>query len=59
MKELHIREIDIRLKELDFVESAIEELDRQIKSIVASDHRAKLLDLIPCYLHTQHLFLMI
>jgi len=47
LKELHIREIDLRLKELEFVESTIEELDRQIKSIVADDHRARLLDTIP------------
>jgi transposase len=41
LKELHTGEIDVRLRELEFVESSIEELDRQIV-----DERARLTDTI-------------
>ncbi|MDG6940054.1 MAG: IS110 family transposase [Nitrososphaerota archaeon] len=40
-------EIDIRLDELEFVESTTERLDAQIRDIVSRDRRAKLLDTIP------------
>jgi transposase len=47
VKEIHIREIDLRLKELEFVEPTIEELDRRVNSIAVDDHKARLLDTFP------------
>jgi transposase len=44
---LHLQEIDIRLDELELVESTVRKLDKQIVDIVSKDKRAKLLDTIP------------
>jgi transposase len=46
-EEISLQEIDIRLKELELVESIIEKLDGQISSVVARDEKAKLLDTLP------------
>jgi transposase len=46
-EEISLQEIDMRLQELDLVESIVEKLDRQISSIVAHDDKAKLLDTLP------------
>jgi transposase len=47
LKELKLQEVDIRLDELQLVESTIEKLDHQIVDIVSRDARAKLLDTLP------------
>ncbi len=47
LKELKLQEIEIRLDELELVESTIEKLDHQIVDIVSKDARAKLLDTLP------------
>jgi transposase len=47
LRELHLQEIDIRLDELELVESVIERLDRQILDIVSRDQRARLIDTLP------------
>jgi len=47
LRELHLREIDIRLDELELVQSTVKRLDAQIIDIVSRDERAKLLDTIP------------
>jgi transposase len=47
LKELRLQEIEIRLDELQLVESTIEKLDHQIVDIVSKDARAKLLDTLP------------
>jgi transposase len=46
-EEIQLQEIDIRLQELELVESIIEKLDRQIIHIVSGDEKAKLLDTLP------------
>ena len=40
-EEISLQEIDIRLQELELVESIIEKLDKQIASVVARDEKAK------------------
>jgi transposase len=47
LRELRLQEIDIRLDELELVESIIERLAGQISSIVATDPSARLLDTLP------------
>ena len=47
LRGLRLQEIDIRLDELELVESTIERLDRQIVEIASRDAKAKLLDTIP------------
>jgi transposase len=47
LRELRLQEIDIRLDELELVESIIERLAGQISSIVATDPNARLLDTLP------------
>ena len=47
LKELKLQEIEIRLDELQLVESTVEKLDHQIVDIVSKDARAKLLDTLP------------
>jgi transposase len=47
LRALRLQEIDIRLDELELVESTIEKLDGQIRHIVSKDPRARLLDTIP------------
>jgi transposase len=47
LRELNLREVDIRLDELELVESVVGRLDRQILDIVSRDERARLLDTIP------------
>jgi transposase len=47
LRELHLWEVDIRLDELELVESIIERLDHQILDIVSRDERASLLDTLP------------
>jgi transposase len=47
LRALRLQEIDIRLDELELVESTIEKLDYQIRDIVSKDPRARLLDTIP------------
>ncbi len=47
LRALQLQEIDIRLDELELVETTIEKLDYQIRDIVSKDPRAKLLDTIP------------
>lgn len=46
-EEISLQEIDIRLEELELVESITEKLDRQIASVVSRDEKAKLLDTLP------------
>jgi transposase len=46
-EEVALQEIDIRLQELELVESVIEKLDRQIIHVVSEDEKAKLLDTLP------------
>jgi transposase len=46
-EEIQLQEIDIRLQELELVESIIERLDRQIIHVVSGDGKAKLLDTLP------------
>ena len=47
LKELHLAEIDRRVREMELLNSIIDELDNAIKATVATDKRAKLLDTIP------------
>jgi transposase len=47
LRSLSLREIDIRLDELELVESIMGRLDSEIEQIVANDKNAKLLDTIP------------
>ncbi len=47
LRELGLREVDIRLDELELVESIIERLDAQIASTVPADPNARLLDTLP------------
>ena len=47
LRELSLRELEIRLDELDLVESIVERLDAQIAQTVAFNEKAKLLDTIP------------
>jgi len=51
--ELRLREMDIRLDELELIESIIERLDEQIASTVLMDPNAKLLDTFPGSLLTR------
>ena len=46
-EEVALQEINIRLQELELVESIVEKLDRQIIHVVAGDEKAKLLDTLP------------
>jgi len=46
-EEVVLQEIDIRLQELELVESIIEKLDKQIINVVSGDEKAKLLDTLP------------
>jgi transposase len=46
-EEISLQEIDIRLQELELVESITAKLDKQIASIVEQDEKAKLLDTLP------------
>jgi transposase len=46
-EEISLQEMDIRLQELELVESITEKLDRQISSVVARDEKAKLMDTLP------------
>jgi len=46
-EKVQLQEIDIRLQELELVESIIEKLDRQITHVVFGDEKAKLLDTLP------------
>jgi transposase len=46
-EEVQLQEINIRLQELELVESIIEKLDRQIIHVVSGDEKAKLLDTLP------------
>jgi transposase len=47
LRGLGLQEMDIRLDELELIESIIEKLDAQIASIVPMDANAKLLDTLP------------
>jgi transposase len=47
LRELRLREIDIRLDELQLVDSIVERLDGEISGVVAKDTNARLLDTIP------------
>ncbi|MEM3646658.1 MAG: hypothetical protein QW334_00735 [Thermofilum sp.] len=47
LRDLRLQEMDIRLDELELVQSITERLDGQISSIVPTDSRAKLLDTLP------------
>jgi transposase len=47
LRELSLRELDMRLDELDLVDSIVERLDAQIAQTVAFDEKARLLDTIP------------
>jgi transposase len=47
LRELQLREIDMRLDELDLVDSIIGRLDAQIAQIVVGDPNAKMLDTLP------------
>jgi len=47
LRELRLQEIDIRLDELELVESITERLDQQISSIAPTDRGARLLDTLP------------
>lgn len=47
LRELALREIDMRLEELQLVESFIERLDGEIASTVPTDINSKLLDTLP------------
>jgi len=47
LRELRLREIDIRLDELDLVDSIARRLDGEIAGVVAKDANARLLDTIP------------
>ncbi|HZW57273.1 MAG TPA: transposase [Nitrososphaerales archaeon] len=47
LSALSLREIDIRLDELELVESIVKRLDEEIARTVAMDEKAKLLDTLP------------
>jgi transposase len=47
LKELHLPEIDRRLREMDLLNSIIDELESAIRETAANDERVKLLDTIP------------
>ena len=47
LKELHLPEIDRRLKETELLNSIIDELESAIRETAANDERVKLLDTIP------------
>ncbi len=47
LKELRLREIDIRLRDLELTESIIMELDERIKEMAGGDKGARLLDTMP------------
>jgi transposase len=47
LRSLSLREIDIRLEELELVNSIVDKLDKQIAQTVAMDEKAKLLDTLP------------
>ena len=47
LKELHLAEIDRRVREMELLNSIIDELDDAIRETVERDERAKLLDTIP------------
>jgi transposase len=47
LRELGLQEIDMRLEELELVESNIERLEGQIASLVGNDPNARLLDTLP------------
>ena len=47
LRGLRLQEIDIRLDELDLVESIKQRLDHQISEIVSRDERATLMDTLP------------
>jgi transposase len=47
LRALRLQEIEIRLDELELVESTIEKLDAQIVDIVSKDEKARRLDTIP------------
>jgi transposase len=48
LKELSLREIDIRLDELELIDSIVERLDREIHEVVTNeDANARLLDTLP------------
>jgi transposase len=47
LRELRLREIDIRLEELQLVDSIVERLDREISQVVSKNADARLLDTLP------------
>ncbi|MFP3130429.1 MAG: hypothetical protein RXR51_02445 [Nitrososphaeria archaeon] len=47
LKELHLPEIDRRLREMELLNSIIDELESAIRETAANDERVKLLDTIP------------
>jgi transposase len=47
LRALFLREIDIRLDELELINSIVERLDKQISQTVAMDEKAKILDTLP------------
>jgi transposase len=47
LRSLGLREVEIRLRELELVDTIIEELDRRIRFTALRDHGARLLDTIP------------
>ena len=47
LRELSLQEINIRLDELELVESIVSKLDTQISQIVCHDPKARLLDTLP------------
>jgi transposase len=47
LRALSLREIDIRLDDLELVNSIVERLDEQIAQTVAMDEKAKILDTLP------------
>lgn len=47
LRSLHLYEVDHRLRELELVESIIEELDEKIRVVASRDPKAKLVDTIP------------
>jgi transposase len=47
LRALSLREIDIRLDELELINSIVERLDKQISQTVSMDEKAKILDTLP------------
>ena len=47
LRSLGLKEVEIRLRELELVDTIIEELDRRIHFAALGDHEARLLDTIP------------